>query len=174
MNCLFSLRVVYTKQPKLVWFLLSDCFCQAVRLIFVSIWLTDITLHKIGQRDWKISVSKLVREPGKIGRTAWQNWSDMTKIGSTTVHVNGALPINWQFVMSWRTENCRAFWFVNQLNNPLSESHCKKWRPPNICTRVFLHLIAYREGVRVYTVVPNGLYSCFRFHTHKDLPILAG
>jgi hypothetical protein len=33
----------------------------------------------------------------------------------------------------------------------------------NICTLVFLHLISYRGGVKVYTVEPNGLYSCFRF-----------
>ncbi len=42
-----------------------DWFCQAVRLIFVSIRPTDITLHKIGQRDRKIPCSKSVREPGK-------------------------------------------------------------------------------------------------------------
>ena len=41
-------------------------------------------LHKIGRRDRKISI-------GKIGRTAWQNRSDMTKIGSATVRVNGGL-----------------------------------------------------------------------------------
>ena len=46
-------------------------------------------LHKIGWRDRKIPISKLVGEPGKIGHTAWQNWSDMTKIGSATVCVNG-------------------------------------------------------------------------------------
>ena len=39
-------------------------------------------LHKIGRRDRKISI-------GKIGQTAWQNRSDMTKIGSATVRVNG-------------------------------------------------------------------------------------
>ncbi len=47
-------------------------------------------LHKIRRRGRKIPISKLVREPGKIGQTAWQIWSDMTKIGSTNVHVNGA------------------------------------------------------------------------------------
>jgi hypothetical protein len=82
-------RIVYTKQPKSVRFLLSDRFCQAVCQIFVSIQLTDITLHKIRQRDRKILISKSVREPGKIGQTPWQNWSDMTKIGSATVNVNG-------------------------------------------------------------------------------------
>jgi hypothetical protein len=82
--------VIYTKQPKLDQFLLSDRFCQAVHPIFVSIRRMDITLHKIGRRDRKIHISKLVGEPGKIGQTARQNWSDMTKIGSATVHVNGA------------------------------------------------------------------------------------
>jgi hypothetical protein len=48
-------------------------------------------LHKIRWRDRKIPISKLVREPGKIGQTAWQNWSDVTKIGSATVCVNGGL-----------------------------------------------------------------------------------
>jgi hypothetical protein len=47
----------------------------------------DITLDKIGQRDRKIPIPKLVRYPGKIGPTAWQNWSDVTKIGSATVCV---------------------------------------------------------------------------------------
>ncbi len=49
-----------------------------------------ITFHKNRQRDRKITISKLVREPGKIGRTAWQNQSDMTKIRSATDCVNGA------------------------------------------------------------------------------------
>ncbi len=84
-----SLRVIYMKQPKLVQFLLSNQFCQAVCPIFVSIWLTDITLHKIRRRDRKIPISKLVGEPGKIGQAAWQNRSDLTKIGSTAVRVNG-------------------------------------------------------------------------------------
>ncbi len=47
--------------------------------------------HKNGTRDRKIPISKLVGEPGKIGRTAWQNQLDVTKIGSATVRVNGAL-----------------------------------------------------------------------------------
>ncbi len=85
------LRIIYMKQPKSVRFLLSDWFCQAVCPIFVSIWLTDITLHKIRQRDRKIPISKSVGEPGKIGWTTWQNWLDVTKIGSTTVRVNRAL-----------------------------------------------------------------------------------
>jgi hypothetical protein len=50
----------------------------------------DITLHEIGQRDRKISISKSVGEPGKIGQTAWQNQWHMTKIGCATVLVNGA------------------------------------------------------------------------------------
>jgi hypothetical protein len=79
------------KQPKLVHFLMSDQFCQAVRLIFVSIQLTDITLHKIGRRDRKIPISISAGEPGKIGQTAWQNWLDETKIRSATVGVNGGL-----------------------------------------------------------------------------------
>jgi hypothetical protein len=54
----------------------------------------DITLHKIGRRDRKIHISKLVREPGKIGQTAWQNQSDMTKIISATDCVNGAYEIS--------------------------------------------------------------------------------
>ncbi len=87
------LRVVYMKQPKSVWFLLSDQFCLAVCPIFVSIWPTDITLHKIRQRYRKFPISKLVREPGKILWTAWRNQSDVTKIRSATVHVNGALEI---------------------------------------------------------------------------------
>ncbi len=85
------LCLIYTKQTKLVWFLLSDQFCQAIYPIFVSIQLTDNTLHKNGQRDRKILISKLVREPDKIRWTAWQNQSDVTKIGSTTVHVNRGL-----------------------------------------------------------------------------------
>ncbi len=93
LHLLELLRVVYMKQPKSVWFLLSDQFYQAICLIFVSIWLTNITLHKIGQRERKIPISKSVGEPGKIGQTAWQNWSDMPKIRSTTVRVNGALKI---------------------------------------------------------------------------------
>jgi hypothetical protein len=60
---------------------MSDQFCQAVCAIFVSIRLTDITLNKIGWRDRKIPISKLVGEPGKIRQTAWQNQSDVTKIG---------------------------------------------------------------------------------------------
>jgi hypothetical protein len=48
-------------------------------------------LHKIGWRDSKILISISVREPGKIGQTAWQNQLDVTKIGSATVRVNGAL-----------------------------------------------------------------------------------
>jgi hypothetical protein len=76
------------KQPKSVQFWLSDQFCQAVRPIFVSIRLMDITLHKIRQRDRKIPISKLVGELGKIGWRAWQNQSDITKNGCTTV--NGA------------------------------------------------------------------------------------
>ncbi len=79
------------KQPKLVQFLLSDQFCQVIHPIFVSIQPTDITLHKIGRRDRKIPISKSVGETGKIGQTVWQNWLDMTKIGSATVYVNGAL-----------------------------------------------------------------------------------
>jgi hypothetical protein len=55
--------------------------------------LTDITLHKIEWRDRKIPISKLVGEPSKIGCTACQNLSDMTKIGSATVHVNGAYEV---------------------------------------------------------------------------------
>jgi len=51
----------------------------------------DIRLLKIGQRDRKIPISKLGGEPGKIGQTAWQNRSDVTKIRSATVGVNGAL-----------------------------------------------------------------------------------
>ena len=47
-------------------------------------------LHKIGRRDRKISI-------GKIGRTAWQNQLDMTKIGSATVRVNGGLSCNLVF-----------------------------------------------------------------------------
>ncbi len=55
-----------------------------------NLWLMiGQELHKIGWRDRKIPISKSVREPGKIAWTAWQNWSDMTKIGSTTVCVNG-------------------------------------------------------------------------------------
>jgi hypothetical protein len=50
----------------------------------------DITLHKIGRRDRKIPISKLVGEPGKMGRTAWQKQCDVTKIRSATVRV-GAL-----------------------------------------------------------------------------------
>jgi hypothetical protein len=36
---------------------------------------------------------------------------------------------------------------------------------------VFFYLISYREGVKVYTVGPYGLYSCscFRFHTNANL-----
>ncbi len=63
----------------------------------------DITLHKIGRRDRKIPISKLVREPGKIRQTAWQNQLDVTKIGSATVRVNEALgkePIFTQKVSS--------------------------------------------------------------------------
>ncbi len=45
-------------------------------------------LHKIGRRDRKISI-------GKIGQTAWQNRSDMTKIGSATVRVNGGLVLTY-------------------------------------------------------------------------------
>jgi hypothetical protein len=60
----------------------------AVQLIFVTIRSMDITLHKIGQRDRIIAISKSVGEPGKIGQTAWQNWSDVTKIGSATFCVN--------------------------------------------------------------------------------------
>ncbi len=41
----------------------------------------------------KIPISKSVREPGKIGQTAWQNWLGTTKIRNTTVHVNGALSV---------------------------------------------------------------------------------
>jgi hypothetical protein len=41
----------------------------------------------------KIPVSKLVGEPCKIEQTAWQNQSHVTKIGSATVRVNGALNI---------------------------------------------------------------------------------
>ncbi len=48
----------------------------------------DITLHKIGRRYRKIPISKLVREPGKIGQSAWQNQSDMTKIRSATVRMD--------------------------------------------------------------------------------------
>ncbi len=55
----------------------------SVRPIFVSIQPMDIILHKIGQRDSKIPISK-------IGQTAWQNRSDVTKIGSATVRVNEA------------------------------------------------------------------------------------
>jgi hypothetical protein len=58
--------------------------------------MTNITLHKIRQRDRKIHISKLVGEPGKIGQTAWQNQSDVTKIGSTTVRVNEGLGITIQ------------------------------------------------------------------------------
>jgi hypothetical protein len=83
------LPLIYTKQPKSFQFLPSDRFCQAVRTIFVSIRQMDITLHKIGWRDRKTPISKLDEEPGKIGRTAWQNWSDVTKIGSANVPVNG-------------------------------------------------------------------------------------
>ncbi len=89
----YILRVVNTKQPKSVQFLLSDQFFQAVCLILVSIWLTDITLHKIGRRDRKIPISKLVAEPGKIRQTAWQIWSNMTKIRIATVCVNRGLEI---------------------------------------------------------------------------------
>jgi hypothetical protein len=54
-----------------------------------KLWLTiRHELHKIRWRDRKIPISKLVREPGKIAQTAWQNQSDVTKIGSTTVCVN--------------------------------------------------------------------------------------
>ncbi len=61
--------------------------------ILVSIWPTDITLHKIRWIDRKIPITKLDGEPGKIGRTAWQNQLDVTKIGSTTVCVsNKTLP----------------------------------------------------------------------------------
>ncbi len=56
----------------------------AVRPIFASTQLMDIRLHKIGWRDRNISISK-------IGRTAWQNQLDVTKIGSATVHVNKVL-----------------------------------------------------------------------------------
>jgi hypothetical protein len=59
--------------------------------------MTDITLHKIGGRDRKIPILKLVEEPGKIGQTAWQNRSDVTKIGSTTVRVNEGLGITIQY-----------------------------------------------------------------------------
>jgi hypothetical protein len=38
----------------------------------------------------------------------------------------------------------------------------------SICALVFLRLISNREGVRVYTVGPNGLYSCFIFHTNTS------
>jgi hypothetical protein len=58
----------------------------AVRLFFVSIRPTDITLHKIRQRDRKIPISK-------IGRAAWQNQSDVPKIGSATDRVNEALVV---------------------------------------------------------------------------------
>ncbi len=88
-----ALRVVYMKQPKLVKFLLFNWFCQSVCLIFLGIWLTDITLHKIRWRDRKIPISKLVKEHVKISWTAWQNQLDMTKIESTTVHVSGALTL---------------------------------------------------------------------------------
>jgi hypothetical protein len=86
----FNLKGHLHEQPKSVQFLPYDQFCQAIRPIFVSIGPTDITLHKIGQRDRKIPISKSVGEPGKIGQTAWQNQSDVTKIGSATVRVNGA------------------------------------------------------------------------------------
>ncbi len=49
----------------------------------------DITLHKIGWRDRKTPISKLVGEPGRFGQTTWQNQLDLTKIGSATVRVNG-------------------------------------------------------------------------------------
>ncbi len=90
-SSLTPLRVVYTKQPKLGWFFLSDRFCQAVCPLFVSIQLTDITLHKIRRRDRKIPISKSVGESGKIGWTAWQNRLDMQNIKSAIVCVNGAL-----------------------------------------------------------------------------------
>ncbi len=100
LHLLELLRVVYMKQPKSVWFLLSHQFYQAICLIFVSIRLTNITLHKIGRRERKIPISKSVGEPCKIGQTAWQNWSDVTKIGSATVRVNGALKIFSQCTLS--------------------------------------------------------------------------
>jgi hypothetical protein len=39
----------------------------------------------------------------------------------------------------------------------------------SICALVILHFIPYRVGVRVYTVGPNGLDSCFSFHTNTSL-----
>jgi hypothetical protein len=41
----------------------------------------------------------------------------------------------------------------------------------NICALVFLHLISCSKGVRVHTVGPNGLYSCF-FTSHKQLNVI--
>ncbi len=71
----YSLRVVYTKQPKTVQFLLSDWFCLAVSPIFVSIQPTDITLRReIGKflsQNRSQSLAKLDRQPCKISRT-WQ------------------------------------------------------------------------------------------------------
>jgi hypothetical protein len=52
----------------------------------------DITLHKIRLRDRKF-LSQNWSESLAKSDTAWENWSDETKIGSATVRVNGALPM---------------------------------------------------------------------------------
>ncbi len=70
----------------------------------------DITLHKIGRRDRKIPISKLVREPGKIGQTASQNQCDVTKIGSATVHLNRALELRPARGSTLVTANIRLGW----------------------------------------------------------------
>ncbi len=73
-----TLRVIYTKQPKLVWFLLSDQFCQAVCPFFkASDWKTshctksNWEIGKFLSQNCSENLAKLARQPGKIGRT-WQ------------------------------------------------------------------------------------------------------
>jgi hypothetical protein len=44
----------------------------------------DGEIGKFLSQNWSESLAK-------PDTTAWQNWSDMSKIGSATVHVNGAL-----------------------------------------------------------------------------------
>jgi hypothetical protein len=49
---------------------------------------SDSNCTKSDREIGKFLSQKSVGEPGKIGWTAWQNWSDVTKIGSATVRVN--------------------------------------------------------------------------------------